>query len=410
MWSKSMITCASTTAQACETLDELAAKLQSWATNGVKPGTADYVAMLRQMTPEEKQQCKELKSPSLKEQFRREWSERRLAKHKEGRRTGSSWTEIDTSHGVYMNAAQIALDEGFLVDPEGSIQRAKTMMSRCVQMGGSWIDIDRQTDEVLYFRMKREKRESFTKSWETFAEHREVLTAEEIESGAPLPSRSATPKDAESKEKIEDEVKPGEVKPEGKPEATAKAKAKAKAKTKTRPQATGNDNENSDLAGKRSREQKREPRPSPKKAKRSKSPAQLEAEMVLVSYHEAMTKSGGLTHNIKSNPRWAWARTPEIEGKLEELVASLAKSTTAVSLGTVFQDFIAGVDREALAETHGEEKVASLESYMQEEVKSNVAALLAHCKLTTEMHLTHVRLSAGGKMIGLRLLRASLRC
>ena len=50
--SKAMFTCASTTAQACETMDELAAKLQSWATNGVKPGTADYVATLRQMTTE----------------------------------------------------------------------------------------------------------------------------------------------------------------------------------------------------------------------------------------------------------------------------------------------------------------------------------------------------------------------
>ena len=150
VWSNAMISCASTTAQACETMDELAAKLQSWATSGVKPGTADYVAMLRQMNPEAKHQCKELKSPSLKEQIRREWSERRLAKHNEGRRTGSSWTEIDTSHGVYMNAAQLALDGGFLVDPEGSIERAKTMMSRCVQMGGSWIDIDRQTDEVLH--------------------------------------------------------------------------------------------------------------------------------------------------------------------------------------------------------------------------------------------------------------------
>ena len=77
----------------------------------------------------------------------------------------------------------------------------------------------------------------------------------------------------------------------------------------------------------------------------------------------------------------------------EELVASLAKSTTAVSLSTVFQDFNAGVDHEALAETHGEKTVDSLESYMQEEVKSHVAALLSHCKLTTEMHVTHVRLS-----------------
>ena len=108
-----------------------------------------------------------------------------------------------------MNAAQLALDEGFLVDPEGSIQRAKTMMSRCVQMGGSWIHIDRQTYEVLYFQVKREKRESFTKSWEIFAEHREVL-----ESGVPLLSRKATPKDTESKEKTEDEVKL-EGKPDG---------------------------------------------------------------------------------------------------------------------------------------------------------------------------------------------------
>ena len=54
--------------------------------------------------------------------------------------------------------------------------------------------------------------------------------------------------------------------------------------------------------------------------------------------------------------------TQEIEGKLQEFVASLAKSTTAVSLGPVFQDFVAGVDREALSETHSEEKVASLET------------------------------------------------
>ena len=59
-------------------------------------------------------------------------------------------------------------------------------------------------------------------------------------------------------------------------------------------------------------------------------------------------------------------RKPRLEP--EELVASWAKSTTAVSLSTVFQDFNAGVDHEALAETHGEKKVASLESYMQEEV------------------------------------------
>ena len=143
----------------------------------------DHVAMLRQMNPEAKHQCKELKSPPLKEQFRREWSERRLAKHNEGRRTGSSWTEIDTSHGVYMNGAQLALDGGFLVDPEGSIERAKTTRF-C--------------------------------TWETFSEHSEVLTAEELKSGVPLPCRNAT-----SKEKIEDEVKP-EGKPEGKPEATAR--------------------------------------------------------------------------------------------------------------------------------------------------------------------------------------------
>ena len=52
-----------------------------------------------------------------------------------------------------------------------------------------------------------------------------------------------------------------------------------------------------------------------------------------------------------------------------------------VSLGTVFQGFIAGVDREALAETHGEEEVVSLESFTQEEVKSHAAALLAHASL-----------------------------
>ena len=73
---------------------------------------------------------------------------------------------------------------------------------------------------------------------------------------------------------------------------------------------------------------------------------ELEAGMVLVAYHEAMTKSGGLTQNIKSNPRWAWARTPEIEGKLEELVASLAKSTTAVSLGTALRRREGGFARE----------------------------------------------------------------
>ena len=77
-----MIPCASTAAQACETLDELAAKLQSWATSGVKPGAADFVAMLRQTTPEKKQHCRELKSPSSKEQFRRAWSEHRLAKRR----------------------------------------------------------------------------------------------------------------------------------------------------------------------------------------------------------------------------------------------------------------------------------------------------------------------------------------
>ena len=76
----------------------------------------------------------------------------------------------------------------------------------------------------------------------------EVLTAEELESGVPLPGRSATPKEAESKEKIEYEVQP-----EGKSEA----KANAKSKPKMRPQTSGNDNENSDLAGKRDREPKR---------------------------------------------------------------------------------------------------------------------------------------------------------
>ena len=73
VWSKAMITCASTTTQACVTIDELAAK-QSWVNNAVKPGTADYVSILRQMTPEEKQHCKELESPSVKEQFRHEWN------------------------------------------------------------------------------------------------------------------------------------------------------------------------------------------------------------------------------------------------------------------------------------------------------------------------------------------------
>ena len=46
VWPEARANCTSTTAQKCETMDELAAKLQSWATNGVDPGAADYVAML----------------------------------------------------------------------------------------------------------------------------------------------------------------------------------------------------------------------------------------------------------------------------------------------------------------------------------------------------------------------------
>ena len=62
-------------------MDELVAKLHSWATSGVKPGTADSVAMLRQVTPEEKTAVQRAEvmivGPNVV------WR---------NRRTGSSWT------------------------------------------------------------------------------------------------------------------------------------------------------------------------------------------------------------------------------------------------------------------------------------------------------------------------------
>ena len=137
-------------------------------------------------------------------------------------------------------------------------------------MGGQ-LDRHRPPDRWgLVLSVENEKRREFHEVVRDRRRTQAVLTAEELESGVPLPGRSATPKEAESKDKIEYEVQL---------EGNSEAKANAKAKPKTRPQPSGNDNENSDLAGKRGREPKREPRPSLNKAKRWESLAQLEMEM-----------------------------------------------------------------------------------------------------------------------------------
>ena len=109
-----------------------------------------------------------------------------------------------------------------------------------------------------------------------------------------------------------------------------------------------------------------------------------------------MSVSAGIITSIGQGGRWGWANTPEMVGKLKELVKELKtpREIPEAGVAAVFEDFSSGIEYSQVKETHGGDITSKWESWMRDHVEPAAVAVLGQCEVIRAMHL--VMLKANG--------------
>ena len=102
-----------------------------------------------------------------KAQFRLDWAAAEIKTIIRTRQRSQSYQRIDGSHGEYVPFSILWQREGGHRDPF-ALSAAISHASKCMQMGGPWINMNTMTNRVEFLHLKRIVKEQFSQCWSMY--------------------------------------------------------------------------------------------------------------------------------------------------------------------------------------------------------------------------------------------------
>ncbi len=134
----------------------------------------------RELTDEEQKVYAGLLTDKARKEFREGWAQRKLKSLEVSNVHSKEWRRVDEQMGEYKTVEALAVDFGFAVNPEGSLEAARKHAIRCAKMGGKWLYYDERAELHLFLHLKVQFRESMTEMWgmyERFHQNQEAAPA-----------------------------------------------------------------------------------------------------------------------------------------------------------------------------------------------------------------------------------------
>ena len=108
-----------------------------------------------------------------KDDFKREWAGRLLAKIEIKKSHVKSYRKVDRKKGVKMDLGQLVESYGILYNRDRAIRLGTLAARRCVEMGGDWVSTCALTGTLLFTKLLPEWSEEFDEKWALFEVERD---------------------------------------------------------------------------------------------------------------------------------------------------------------------------------------------------------------------------------------------
>ena len=166
-------------------------------------------------------QCSEYKAMRThhaKSDFQKRWCQMRLQSYTMSKTKRDDFRKVDKSKGTYKSFRQLAIKEG--------ADKAKTYCSKCIKMGGGWLEWDEMYEHWTFFEIEKSYIQEFTRAWGLHCSSSSSSgPSTPSVGGAPLvPSGSAAREDETTVKATEDIGEP-KKNPKGNPTSKRKSKA-----------------------------------------------------------------------------------------------------------------------------------------------------------------------------------------
>ena len=143
----------------------------------------------------------------LKDIVKLDWvTEKKKVLKRQKHTYAESYKRVETSKGEYLCLAMVAEKMGFLVDPEGAIERAVKYCTKCALMGGAWITWDGMIEEHLYLLLRRMWKDELEHAWAEYSEYgdREEKPEAVASEQAAAPNEEGGGQEDEGQEEMDD--------------------------------------------------------------------------------------------------------------------------------------------------------------------------------------------------------------
>jgi hypothetical protein len=250
--------------------------------------------------PEEQGKYAKCKSWESKREFRMEWARRKLEDLTVARSRTRTYARVDTTRGEYVCFGLLVESYGIQYDRNAAVLAATRYASKCLKMGGQWLNKDSLGEVMEYLKIKKEFADTMSDAWRLCeVETRQTKLIDESTSGG----SGETDASIEAK-------KPA-----------AKADAAKKRLTSVGSHGGG------ECTG----------------AKKAKHRSKLDEELaqafkVKTLYLQTISGAKSLQTVVETCEDWAWARTDKSIGRLTFLINELEGSLDADSQRVVLED------------------------------------------------------------------------
>ena len=142
------------------------AMLHEASQTGIKAGSAMAQRLMRSLTPEEKEEYKNLgKGYSEKSEWRKRWAAKQYTLKKKEKTETESWGVEDITEGQYLSFSRVLQEEGGN-NPTWQDQKAAfNYVLRCCLLGHEWTLFNEMTGRTDFFYISKMRRESFARKW-----------------------------------------------------------------------------------------------------------------------------------------------------------------------------------------------------------------------------------------------------
>ena len=314
-------------------------------------------------------QYKDIKGNAAKESFRTEWFAAQVGSLEEKLEKMRKWSKTEFKNAKYMSFSRIVEAQGGW-RRKVDIEAAARICGKCLKMGPPWIRYNEASERVDFMHVEYGFNEAFEESWKMISRWGPKTAA--VEDGQnEEPATSAS-----KKRKAEEDVEPQQI--------GAKAKAAAKSAKKGKAAAGGG-------GGGGGRGNGGNGGDGGDNSKQTLQAALSAAAKTKKLFHETMQKTQGVMKCIETKEAWAWAKTPQNEGKLKELTQDCEENVSQ------FADDYFVTDATVLRKRYGKETDGFLAELLEipRKLDHRLTKLMKTCERLINMHQQFIEYNDG---------------